>query len=72
MGKQKNTAPHKNKWAINFFGSLVKNINKTKIIENPIDSFLFPEARKQHTLEVQQHPKTMAAWKQYENDQSTI
>lgn len=39
---------------------------------NPIDSFLFPEARKQHTLEVQQHPKTMAAWKQYENDQSTI
>ena len=39
---------------------------------NPIDSFLFPEARKQHTLEVQQHPKTMAAWKQYENNQSNI
>ena len=35
---------------------------------NPIDAFHFPEERKKHTLEVQQHPKTQKAWEQYESD----
>lgn len=39
---------------------------------NPIDSFLFPDARRKHTEEVQQHPRSIAAWNQYNNDQSNL
>lgn len=39
---------------------------------NPIDSFLFPDARRKHTEEVQQHPRSIAAWNQYNNDQSSL
>lgn len=39
---------------------------------NPIDSFRFPDARRKHTEEVQQHPRSVAAWNQYNNDQSDL
>lgn len=39
---------------------------------NPIDSFLFPDARRKHTEEVQRHPRSLAAWDQYNNDQSDL
>ncbi len=39
---------------------------------NPIDPMLFPEARRAHTEAVQRHPKSIAAWKKYEEDQSGI
>lgn len=39
---------------------------------NPIDSFRFPDARRKHTEEVQQHPRSIAAWNQYNNDQSNL
>jgi hypothetical protein len=39
---------------------------------NPLDPFRFPEKRKAHTEEVQRHPRSMAAWKQYNEDQSSI
>lgn len=32
---------------------------------NPIDPLKFPEQRKQHVLQVQQHPKSIAAWDMY-------
>ncbi len=38
---------------------------------NPIDAFHFPEERKKHTMAVQQHPRSIAAWNIY-NDQSSL
>lgn len=32
---------------------------------NPIDAAHFPEKRKQHAIEVNSHPRSVAAWKQY-------
>ena len=32
---------------------------------NPIDPLKFPEQRKQHVLQVQRHPKSIAAWDMY-------
>ena len=39
---------------------------------NPIDPTYFPEERRKHTIEVQEHPRSKAAWEIYEKDQPDI